>query len=467
MTKAAPQSPPSLPRSARRSKSSRATRLLPPDKLTDALRDYLKLEIRELVGDTVKATWKRCLTPGDAFVDGQSALRKSFVSTCEVLETLLIPMLVFGDDFLPKNRAREKINKLVVDSISYLIQQSKEFQDGQSPLCPGDPYVNNTGDKQTDDNAGWPYIEANAFFVSTILHFLLNEKYFKSAKRDFEKAELVEIAGKAIDQIMEQFTGDGWSPSTREFSSQIYFTWSLAETLIEVLECRDERKLDLIGPKRVDKLKGQLAQVRHRMERYLFGDRQFTFTPELINSKQTQPIYNALQAFITAGVLGTTYTAQMAQTLVSLVANSHLIADKPNLVTNYPIDHETGGARLEDRSILPLIVRAIATVFGEYYSKSFRDITEKARLRNPWSYIVMSDRIIELKKKQNSLKLWGPYGSTYEIYYTERVIEALISCYYYVAFPEKRPHDLALPKVDPETFTSSFSKIGRDLSQSE
>jgi hypothetical protein len=123
-------------------------------------------------------------------------------------------------------------------------------------------------------------------------------------------------------------------------------------------------------------------------------------------------------------------------------------------------DEESGySTTLRDSSILPLIVRSIATVFGEYPDREFKSFTKKARLRDPWSYLIMKDRIEELKRKQNRKGLWGPEGTDYEIYYTERVIEALISCYQYVTDPEGATPSLQLPKSE----IGDFEQVNADF----
>jgi hypothetical protein len=372
-------------------------------------------------------------------------------------------MLVLQDEYLPKDKKkRRKLEGVIFENILYLLNESKDFIEHGNLLYPGDPYINDTGDKQRSNSTGWPYIEANAFFVSTILHFLLNQSFFSNVPEELNENRLKEIAGQAIDQILDQFIKEqGWSYATAKFEREIYFTWSVVETLVEVLDAAEEGKLDLLGPERLGKLRTQLGQVRGAMELYLFhrpGAEQFIFTPQIIRGN-TRPIYNALHAFITLGILGTSYYMEMAQILITLVANSHLIASRPIFETNYLLKHDKVDiAKLEDRSILPLIVRAIATVFGEYRSEEFHDITEKARLRNPWSYLIMIDRIKELKKKRTSNQLWGPEAE-YEIYYTERVIEALISCYYYVSGPDKPARDLGLPAFDIKQF-EAFKEEG-------
>lgn len=444
-------------------KLSRIRKRLPRDTYSEQLRAYLQAELKGLLKTTVTAMWQRCLDNKLCFVDGQSVIKRSFVSTCEVLETIFLPMLIFGDDFLPKKKPeRQLLNQQIVETMTYLMNEVRGALKRNEPLCPGDPYLNSSGHKQEEGSAGRPYIEANAFFVSTALHFLSNEKHFRGTTPQIDRAELVELARKAIQQILNEFDNGAWSRSKDE-STRIYFTWSVSETLIDVLSAATStEKLDLIGPERIDQLRGDLASVRQSMEKNLFGAQSIALTREQIMNKFSRPLYNALQAFITLGILATTAHAEMAQALVSLVSNSHLVPERAVVVTYYPLEHESGGAQLEDRSILPLILRAIATIFADYYSPPFREIIEKAWLRDPWSYLVIADRVGELKEKQLPSKLWGPDGKTYEIYYTERVIEALVSCYYYVADPDKEPFDPKLPKTDAQTFAATLSNTMQD-----
>ncbi len=412
-------------------------------------------EISRLLGDTVAATCERCLDPNLAFVD-QSVRWPKSVTTCEVLETIFIPMLIFGDKYLPKNKdKRRKLNDVVFRSLDNLVRSAEESIKRGDPLFPGDPYFNDSGDRLKADSKGWPYTEANAFLISLILHFLSVGSHFGRVPDDLSRERLIGVAKVAIDQILGQFIdGQGWSHSTRDCERQIYFTWSIVETLAEVLEYAEKGEVALLEDDKLNTLRGELSQVLVTMEDYLFSAKEAIFSPEVAQG-DTGIFYNNMQAFIILGILGTKRSNEMAQTLISLVANSHLFANQPQ--ANYFMKHERFKlAKLEDRSILPLIVRAIATIYGEYANDDFHNITEKARLRNPWSYLVMSDRLKELKSKRTPDKLWGPEGSDYEIYYTERVVEALISCYYYVKRPNKSAHRLDL-KFDPKRF-DDFSK---------
>ena len=140
--------------------------------LKNSREDLLDI-IARLIGQTVTATCNRCLDTNLAFKETQRS-RKGFVSTLEVLETILMPMLDFGDRFFPKSvTKRQELEKTVQDTLLCLINTANSSFSEQKPLLPGDPYVNTTGDRMRKGSVGFPYVEANAFFVSTILHYLL------------------------------------------------------------------------------------------------------------------------------------------------------------------------------------------------------------------------------------------------------------------------------------------------------
>lgn len=414
---------------------------------------FLERKLVSLIRGTVRATCKRCVDPDLSFRESVHS-RKGFVSTCEVLETILIPMLDFHDDFLPRVRTeRQTLENELNRAVTVIIDRVTESFEKNRPLCPGDPYLNSSGDTMRKGSTGFPYIEANAFFVSVVLHLFLTLDDFKELPRRLDTSQLQKLATKAIDQIIANFVDErGWSYSTKEHEVNIYFTWSVVETLIEVLDSRGE--CDLIATdQRESELKDCLAQVRSFLEMYLFGVSSkappFLFVPRIIENERMK-VYHDLQAFITLGLLESDRYLDMAQTLVTLVANSHVIAAQKDYEVGYLLEDKGtfGTARLTDSSILPLVVRAIATVFGEYPNTNFFSFTEKSRLRDPWSYLIMADRIDELKANQGSDDLWGPEPDNYEIYYTERVVESLISCYHYVISPDKSVRSLGLPKTE-------------------
>ena len=444
------------------SKSSRPS-------LTSNPRSFLERKLISLIRSTVAATCKRCIEPDLAFRDS-NRYRKGFVSTCEVLETILIPMLDFNDDFLPKAKSeRHALESELTKAVSVIVDRVKESFDQNKPLCPGDPYVNSSGATMKPESIGLPYIEANAFFVSVVLHLSLTIDAFRELPEQLDRERLRDLAIKAIDQIIENFVDEkGWSYSTNDHEANIYFTWSVVETLVEVLESKEQCDL-ILTAEREKQLKECLSQVRAYLEIFLFGipskAQPFLFVPKIIESERGK-VYHALQAFITLGLLESNRYLDMAQTLVTLVANSHVIAAQKNYEVGYHLEDKAtfGTAALQDSSILPLVVRSIASVFGEYPDPSFFSFTEKSRLRDPWSYMIMADRIEELTTNQGSDRLWGAEANYYEIYYTERVVESLTSCYHYVISPHKPVRSLELPETeipDIRDFNANLRETGR------
>ncbi|HEY0427501.1 MAG TPA: hypothetical protein VGC76_06820 [Pyrinomonadaceae bacterium] len=432
-------------------------------------KNYLSGEIEKTLRSTVSATCKRCLDPKLAFTDSQYK-QKSFVTTCEVLETILIPMLIWGEDILPKGNDRRKVKQVIYQALEFLIEKNDDFINEGNKLCPGDPYFSTRGTRK--GSKPLPYTEANAFFISTILHFLLCAEHFKDAPTKLSKDNLKTIANTALSNLLEQFIDKrgkitGWSHTTSEINpggqGEIYFTWSIIETLVDIQYLRE---IDFISNEVLgEKINDCFKKVTAAMEDYLYGGgkltRPFIFTHSIIRDKKLD-IYNKCQAFIILGLLQSERYSEMILTLITLVTNSNLISEIANdedYLVHYSLKTaSTGGHVLDDESILPLIVRSIATVFDEYYDEKFLKATEKAHLRNPWSYLVMKDRIEELKKNQTPEDLWGPEGEEYEIYYTERTVEALASCYYYLTESEKRPTMLKESK-DFENFRKEYKEL--------
>jgi hypothetical protein len=355
-------------------------------------------------------------------------------------------MLIFGDDVLPSGKQRSEIKKIIYSALQYLITTYNEFA-AENGLGPGEPYLTTRGKKRRSTSQELPYTEANAFLISTILHFMLNAKYFPNTPGELSNDNLRVVASQSIEQLLKAFIykkksiRSGWSHTlpamSQEAQGEIYFTWSTIETLVDVIDYSNQ--IDFLDANLKQSILVCFESVREDLEFYLFDSKNikipFIFLHPSISERKLE-IYNTCQAFIILGLLNTEKYAEMILTLITLVTNSNLISEiakNEGYLVKYLLRmSSTGNHNLDDESILPLIVRSIATVFGEYRDAKFLKSTEKAHLRDPWSYLVMADRIEELKKNRTSDGLWGPDGDDYEIYYTERTVEALVSCYYYV-----------------------------------
>ena len=369
----------------------------------------------KIVKEAVIALCKRrCAT--DGFYDDREVKDRAFVSTCEGLECIFLPCLEFERINLTSLlRQFPKLLECIQSDVDYLIVRSKVSDKEDEFEFPGDPYLGRSS-RVTAENQ-LPNLDSTAFAVSTMLHLktVIEREHYPQEK--FPISVMKDLIKKGLFQIMEShISKEGWPWRRIGKKTHIYFTWSVLETLSDVFEYDpDEELFD-----KYDSLKAANNETKIWIEENMVND----MAEGAVIGKDILKTYFFIESLISLTILGTDKYMGIADFLKHLLPFADKIAKK-TLYAEYPVKPEP--KTLTDYSIIPLLLRGVAAAFLKFGShKEFKKVTRLINYKE-----VIQQRFNHLNQKRTREHLWAYDAKRFELYYTERAIEALVMYHNY------------------------------------
>jgi len=358
---------------------------------------------------------RRCASGG--FYDDYAARKKpGFVSTCEGLECILLPCLEFKRINL-KSLLKQfpKLESCFHDDIDYLINRSKISDKVNEFEFPGDPYLSES--RRITPKNQIPNLDSTAFAVSTMLHLKTVIKRENPFKEKFPISMMEDLIKNGLSQIEKKhIENQGWPWGGSSQVSHIYFTWSVLETLSDVLEYDpDEELFD-----KYDSLKAAMNDTKIWIEKNILNN----MAEGKDVGKDITQTYLYIESLVSLIILSTDKYLKIADFLKHLLPFCDEIAEE-NVFAQYQIEGKS--ATLTDYSVIPLLLRGLAAVFLDFGSNDeFKNRLETINYKK-----IIQDRFDHLNQKRTKEHLWAFDSEEFELYYTERAIEALIMYYNY------------------------------------
>ncbi len=385
---------------------------------------------------------RRCSS--DGFVD-EYVRERAFVSTCEGLECILLPCIYF--DRIALSELLEKFPELVEclqEDASYIISRSAPEKDKGRFSFPGDPYLG-IGKRIGEENE-LPNLDSTALAVSAMLHLKALVQKEEVLQDEFPIVKMDRLIKGGLTQILDSHIenqGWPWGPGVQE--SNIYFTWSVLETLSDVFEYDPDGKLF----DDYDSLRAAMAEAIKWVEEEWLPN--MAEGKELgLKTKKLAPTYYYIESLIMLTLSGTSKYPEVADFLKHLLPFCDKIAKK-KLEAQYIISGEP--TTLPDYSIVPLLLRGISAAFLEFWEDEV--FKEEIGINIKYKEIIQR-RISDLDQKRTKEGLWAYDAKHFEWYYTERAIEALTMYHLYV-----HQHRRVKPT------TKSFKKMKEELKEVE
>lgn len=380
---------------------------------------------------------RRCAT--DGFYDDREVKDRGFVSTCEGLECILLPCLdVERINLTSLLKQFPKLLECLQSDVDYLIFRSKVSNKEGEFEFPGDPYLGKSS-RVTPENQ-LPNLDSTAFAVSTMLHLKTVIERENYSQEKLPISVMKNMIRNGLSQIKEShISKEGWPWRRGSKETHTYFTWSVLETLSDVFEYDPNEELF----DEYDSLKAACNETKIWIEKNLIND----MAEGALIGKDILQTYFFIESLISLTILGTDKYRGIADFLKHLLPFADKIAKK-TLYAEYPVKPEP--KTLTDYSIIPLLLRGVAAAFNKFGShEEFKEMTSLINYKN-----VIQQRFNHLNQRRTTEHLWAYDAKRFELYYTERAIEALVVYRNYKC--ERKKEELP---------TKSLKKMKQDLKE--
>ena len=388
----------------------------------------------KIVKEAVIALCKRrCAT--DSFYDDRDVKDRAFVSTCEGLECIFLPCLEF--ERINLTRLLKKFPELLEclqSDVDYLINRSKIPDKEKEFEFPGDPYLGES--RRITPKNQIPNLDSTALAVSTMLHLKTVIEREHLSKEGFPISMMNDLIENGLSQIdKNHIKNQGWPWEESRKEAHIYFTWSVLETLSDVFEY-DPKLFN-----KYDSLKAARNETKIWIEENILNN----MADGIDVGKDITQTYFYIESLISLTILETDKYLKIADFLKYLLPFCDKIADQP-LFAEYQIEEKR--TTLTDYCIIPLLLRGLAAVFLEFgsidkFKKGIGLIDHKK---------IIQQRFDHLNQKRTKEHLWAFDSEEFELYYTERAIEALVVY-----------HDYKCERKKKKPQTKSYNQMRQEM----
>lgn len=386
--------------------------------------------------------------------DADVGNRRSYFSTLEGLEALLIPLVN-----LPKNRLWTPLTRdfpdlptFIHDDVAYVIRSNRDAQ--EPPSAHGEPYF--TSGARGRELPYWTS-ECASFTISALINYgELAARYDLPRKHAKKKlATIIEQNASWVDKCKRNDTGWSWTYSG---GAHPWPTWSLLDTFDEALRAQwlkaaTRRRLAEACDQVTKRILLQFTSTA--ASSYMARWKQSVLQP----TQDGQP-YSAETALdLSRLTLGAALHRQgwevfpLAESLFAWALATDYSA------INYRFHLEEKQNYIYDSSLVPSVLRALIIVAGALRPRLTGKLDKALGTSHEFAIQrAYRDCQQTLIAGGEYADLWGvpsTKGKTYELYYTERTIEALTELaihYQHANVTNLRP---ALPKGKARKTTTS------------
>lgn len=403
--------------------------------------DRIKRQVTRTLGSCAHDLAKERISRGgfwDRFIESDLQKRKprTFVATCEGLETILqIGLYTPGFSITRFISDNPKVVQALCSDINWLLSEVR----GESfEFYSGAPYYGRFGKgPHSPDNS----IDSLAFFIAVCVHILAWHDELKLNDMGLSISEIEDALSRSVTKLIsstEKTIGRGWSDKVAEATPDIYTTWSVIETIEELRYFRPEEyrrieETDILsstGKWLEDQLNNTFEIVAKILDEPP-REKDIEANPALCRGLAS--LHHFLQIITSLAILSKGKARELGRH-ISLIMNQ-----KPLIIHNsFPALYKN---MVYDYTLVPLTLRCLSRTFqcfpeGSVGSQEFKLGIGEIRKNKDTILFDLFRKIIEDKRilrRDEFLNLfWEPdqkslHAGEFEIYYTERVTESLIS----------------------------------------
>lgn len=360
-----------------------------------------------------------------AFTDEEDVKNRKYFSTLEGLDSILIPAVN-----LPKNIFWEPLIELypdlrniIVDDINFIIGLNTDVH--KPPSEHGAPYFSKGPTKRT------PYwtAECSSFTLSVMTNYLaLSEKKFlpKPKPPDSKILEVIRTNLKWVGRCRRNHEGWSWTPDT---DAHPWPTWSLLDTFEELFRFRKYQNEYTYLKEQCDTVTLEIAKSFSASDKHSllkqWADKVLTPMQQYGNY-DVEIVFNLVRLILAASIYRTGHEVfPMAECLYAWAFKCNFQERE------YKYHFEEMADYIYDSALLPYVFRALIVTAHKLKPRLIENldtslgVNHEVVINRIYSRL-QSDLIKDNNHKYNGL--WDVRGTSspkYELYYTERTIEAL------------------------------------------
>jgi hypothetical protein len=380
------------------------------------------------------------------YKDDEESRKPFYFPTLEGLESILIPAIAIEEVSWPTLVSNSsEIQHIVSKDIEYILS----LNNANKKKKQGAPYFF-TG-RGASKKFYW-ISECGAFTLSTLINTLTLAQRFPEVAPTFNNIKLrASIKQNVIDLLDCAVTQGGWSWSKGGKTADAWATWSVVETFTDYLAYVEQFGIKF---PEIRKIKANLNATTDYLESQLDWHSPTTVSGSwyqrvyesrrIKTPNQVKCAYSFVHTMISSSLLKLQEREQFRE-LAALLFKSVENVKVKNVENLAHVASQDDS--IDDYSYHPTLLRALTAIYVEMNEEGRQDL--KNRLDDsPVHYIkkqferLMRDYIL----KDEWAGLWG-YGKSYEIYYTERTIEALVSLTEFLTSWDKDSGSWSIPKA--------------------
>jgi hypothetical protein len=363
------------------------------------------------------------------YKDDEESRHQYYFPTLEGLEALLIPALTIDGAWVYLVEAEPKIRGAVSEDIEYVLSFNRSAQGKQNKQ--GQPYFSNRGRGPTK-KYGW-ISECGAFTLSTLINVLTLTKQFPQHALTFKTSTLLKAIKLNVNNLIQcAVPGGGWSWSKEGKTSDAWATWSVIETLTDYLRYEEDYDIRLPESRHV---KESLRRAAGYLKSQLDWHSDETISGRWYKSvykkhsmqtaNQVKHSYSFVHTMISSSLLGLQRIETFRELAAMLFQSVNTVQVKS--VLNLAPVSSMNVKEIDDYSYHPTLLRALTSIYVQMGRVRRGRLTQELP-KAPTYYIhTQFDRLMKrYERKGEWAGLWG-HNNRYEIYFTERTTEALVS----------------------------------------
>ena len=377
-------------------------------------------EILAVIDNTYLSLYK-LRTDKKSWVD-EANKKPGLMMTCEGLESILIPNLDEKARLLGNKANVLKFFKaMILEDVNNIITLSDKEKEGGFYSTPyscdddGIADVLDGDDQETVDSA--------CFVVSSLLHFtILFKNHFVNDEELFNKVfNTIDNGLQFLIKTCKDNGGWSWGVN-KSNETNLYFTWSAIETLIDVIEyCPDYKEIQTIR----EKITLTMDWINATFLLEISKGNWLQFLPKRSGTGTDLHYYYNLYAIICYISGKPTFNKndknKISTGLLKIIEyyrENHVSFDRDFRI---PIDGlESVRVEYIDKCFIPLLIKAAILFIDKYPT-----LTNSKKIQKHLPF--MFEQLIKYRSKGDSEGeydgMWNKHN--YSIYYTERVMECL------------------------------------------